>query len=256
MEKIETWKALQFIATLLIIAMIINGAQDYRRENPAPAVFQIERPQTVVRSEPASRTPSASHPSEPSVYAPPRVVQKTPEELAAERAAYLARYLNNDFTRKPGMKIVAVAVATEDGKPNRVVTAALAKHLKADNVELLSSFFKPAFLADNLIADFFTESTGVFDRLSLNNSLDALLLARQTVEYLTNPSLENVITANMRLEVMTSSASPNGERQTWFFSANGAGFTQSDARALAEERLLKQISADTKMSLQRVLPAK
>jgi hypothetical protein len=85
-------------------------------------------------------------------------------------------------------------------------------------------------------------------KLELTNSLDALLLAHQSVEYSSNPSLENVLTANMKLKILAASIIGNAKSQTWTFTAVGTGFKQTDARAMAEERLIKQINADTNIS--------
>ena len=63
-----------------------------------------------------------------------------------------------------------------------------------------------------------------------------------------DPSLENVITANMRFE-LTAISIANGQNQSWAYNSNGSGFKQSEARAMAEERLLKQIAKDSTLSL-------
>jgi hypothetical protein len=43
--------------------------------------------------------------------------------------------------------------------------------------------------------------------------------------------------------------SGQSESKTWTFTSNGPGFTKDIARGAAEERLIKQIAANTKMSL-------
>ncbi len=179
---------------------------------------------------------------------------KAAQDAAAEHARYLARYLNPGFSRKPGVERVAVAVASEDGAFNQAVTRALAGHLKTGAIETLPSFFKPEFVSDGLINDGFTDSAQLAGKLDLANSLDGLLLARQTVSYAPNPSLDNVITATMQLEVMAASVVGPANSQEWTFTAVGSGFKNADARAMAEERLIKQINADTGMSLNLISP--
>ena len=61
--------------------------------------------------------------------------------------------------------------------------------------------------------------------------------------------MENVITATVQLEVAVIPVAGNGQSKTWTLTANGAGFKPGDARAMAEERLIKQIASDRKMSL-------
>ncbi|MDR3459421.1 MAG: hypothetical protein P4N60_18495 [Verrucomicrobiae bacterium] len=72
---------------------------------------------------------------------------------------------------------------------------------------------------------------------------------RETVSYETNADLNNVITANMTLEIATLPVTGQNQSQSWTLSANGTGFRRGDARVMAEERILKQIETDTKMSL-------
>lgn len=170
------------------------------------------------------------------------------EAAAAKQAAYLARYLNPGFVRKPGVQTIAVAVVGEDGKFDRAVGAAIADRFKTNTVQILTSFFRSEFVADGLFTDALASSSDVFTKLELAKSVDVVLLGRQEVQYSTDPSLENVVTANMRLEITEFSVA-DGNSRSWMFVANGAGFKQSEARLMAEERLIKQISTDPKLSL-------
>jgi len=175
--------------------------------------------------------------------------QRAIQEAAAKHAQFLARYLNPGFARKPGMEMVAIVVASEDGRLNRTVSAALTDHFKSQNAEILSSFFTPEFVSDGLFNTVIGGSGDLSRQLELANTLDSLLLARQQVQYSTNPDLLNVITANMQLEVALMPIAGNAQGQSWTFTANGAGFNRAAARQLAEERLIRQIAKDTKMSL-------
>jgi hypothetical protein len=176
-------------------------------------------------------------------------VQKAVQDVAAEHTRYLARYLNTGFARKQGTETVAVAAASEDGKLNRVVTAALVSRFQREPVRILSPFFKPEFVSDGLFNDAFTGSNELFNKLELAKSLDALLLARQDVQYSKNAALENVISATMQLKVVVVPVSGQTDGKTWTFTAYGPGFTKEVARQAAEERLIKQIATDTNMSL-------
>jgi hypothetical protein len=175
--------------------------------------------------------------------------RKAAQEAAVEHARYLARYLDTPFTRKPGRRAAAIVVASEDGKFNSAVAAALRNHLSTESNEFVSSFFKPEFVSDSLFAKVFGGSKDVLKKLEVAASLDSLVLARQTVQYSTNASLQNVITANMQLEVRIVPVIGTIQSDTWTFTANGAGFNQAAARSMAEERLLKELASDTKMSM-------
>jgi len=175
---------------------------------------------------------------------------ETQQRAATEHADYLARYLNPNISKIPGTKIVAIAAANEDGRPNQAVTTAVAERLKSNSVSIFPSFFKPEFVTDGLLNETFMDSKKIFSKLELRDSLDAVLLARQSVRYSSNPSLQNVTTATMDLEVAVFPVNSSAESQSWKFTASGAGFKNEDARAMAEERLIEQIATDANMTLQ------
>ena len=79
------------------------------------------------------------------------------------------------------------------------------------------------------------------------------MLAREDVQYAQNAALENVITATIRLVVTAVPVSGQGAPVTWTFTAYGPGFTKEIARTAAEERLIKQIASDTKLSLTAII---
>jgi hypothetical protein len=168
----------------------------------------------------------------------------------AEHAGYLARYLNSGVSRKPGFKMVGLAVVSEDGKLNRALNESIINRFKPDSIDIdiVSSVFRPQFVSDGLFDKILAGSNQVIDKLELSKTLDMLLLGREEVEYSSDPSLQDLITANMRLE-LTAVSVATGESQSWTFVSNGAGFKKSESRQMAEERLIKQLAHDTKMSL-------
>lgn len=171
-------------------------------------------------------------------------------ENEAQRAEYMTRYVDVTSVKKPGIQTVALAVASADGKPDRAVEGALARRFQSSTVQILPSFFKPSFISDGLFTSALNGTDDIPQRLELTKSLDELLLARETVEYSTNgPDLENVLTATMRLDITAIPVDGNAAVQTWSFTAAGSGFSQTAAQAMAEERLVKQITEDRKMSL-------
>jgi hypothetical protein len=262
-SEFDQWKTPLFFGVLAIVALIINccfwlpkRVSESREESrvtaqPPPT---IPPEATPVRRE-ASPTASlvvASPPAED-----PAIVARRAAEAAAEaRKNYLDRYLNSGIERKTGTSLVAVVATSEDGKIERDVGRALAARLKTNGVEIVGSFFKPEFVSDGLANEMFSESTALKKKLELGKSLDGLLLARQTVGYSSNPSLENVITAEMSLDVIVQTTSEPGESQTWMLHASGAGFNRTAARSLAQERICKQIAASTNLSLTTILAAK
>ena len=247
MKKIDPWKTWTFIGALLTVAILVNGIHDQLFQRETPRIQHA----TDYREPQPSYTPT---PSRPVVERPleserertvETIPQKTPEELAAERALFLARYMNARDPRNPGIETVGIVAVNENGKLNGSLATILANRIKGDGVKTLTSLFTPEFVSDGLFKDAFNDSPNPINALGLRDVADTLLLARQTVQYTVNTSLENVLTANMRLEVMRISVARRGESQTWTLTANGAGFKESDARSVAEERIIKQLSQDT-----------
>jgi hypothetical protein len=241
-NKVDPKRAKVFIAVFATLAIVLDACWEACVRRQQPPQFGIER-QAVAPVPQAGGQRSAA----PSIAQEQQANQRA-EEAAAARATYLARYVNSAPSRQPGMKTVAVAVVSENGAFNFAVNAAVASRLKTASVATLTSFFRPAFVSDGLFANAFAGSNGIFDKLELSKSLDVLLLGREQVQYSSDPSLENVTTANIQLE-LTAFSIADGQSQSWTFVANGAGFKRTEARQMADERLIKQIANDTKMSL-------
>ena len=180
------------------------------------------------------------------------------QKIAGEsaRVQFVNQYVNSNVRRTPGVPLIAVAVATESKTMNHAMSVALIQRFKGDHANLFDSFFKPPVVSDGLFGDIFNGSTVLFSKLEITNSVDGLLLGRQTVDYATNPDLDNVITASMRLEVVTLPVAGIFQSQGWTFAANGTGFRQADARMQAEERIIKQINEKADMTLGIIEPSK
>lgn len=205
MKTIQTWKAAAFIATLVIIATVINSTR--------------------------SRTPAANSGS------PQTPVEQPPTKPTIS----IDSYLNAPLPRASGTHTVAIAVQSENGGFNPAVATALGRQCKPDPLKILPTFFTQRFVADGLFNETFNGSTTPSRDLNLARYVDLLLLGRLTVEYSTNAGLQNVITANVRLEVSSFPVGAWGQNNAWTFTANGAGFRPGDARAMADERVLDQI---------------
>jgi hypothetical protein len=239
-KKIEKWQTWTFVGSLAFLAILIHASQTARRFQSHDSPRYTDPPRQ-------ESTPQVSRPA-PVVQKPPETVrEKSPQELTAERARFIARYVTSSAPRNAGVKSVGIAVASEHRKLNGPLATFLAVRFTSPNVKALSTAFTPEFVSDGLLADAFSDSRSVIGKLDLANALDVLLLVRQSVEYSTNASLENVITANMSTEIIAVPTTTRGQDRTWTFRAAGAGFKTGDARALAEERIMKQITNDTSL---------
>ena len=244
-----------FIVGFAIIAICINGVkfnserQQYAAAVAAQAAQKAQ--QEVQKQTQQEANARAQQEAQQRQLAADRAAaaQRAAEEAAQAHANYLARYLIPGFSRTPGVQTVAIVAATETGKLNSNIGNALARRFKTANVEITSSFFTSEFVSDGLFTGMFNGSTEQFGKLELAHSLNTIVLARQTVQYSKNPSLENVTTAAMQLDVVLASVSTPGQSQSWTFTASGAGFNNQTARAMAEDRIIKKITDDKKMSL-------
>ncbi len=204
-------------------------------------------------------TPRSNVGFSPRYSAPPAVEQheikvqpsfELPKEnntAALEHARYLDRYLNSN--QRLGSKMLIIASVSEDGKIDRGLNAALTRRFKNDFPEIASGFFNPEFFSDGLFNQMFDNPDAIIKKLELANRAYAVLLAREKVDYTSDPALENVMSAHLNLEIVAFRVGENGQSDSWNFGANGAGFKRAEARSLAQERLIKQISSDTKMSI-------
>lgn len=226
-KKIEKWQTWTFVGSLAFLAVLIHASQAARQIRPQDAPSHREFTTEAQKTAPVTADKPRG---------------KTPEELAAERAHFIAKYVTGNAYRNTGAKAIGIAVASESGKLNGSLATFLASRFTSPSVKTFPSLFTSEFVSDGLLAEMFSDSRSVVSKLDLAKTLDVVLLARQSVEYSSNPSLENVITANMSLELMAAPTATSGQNRTWTFTAAGAGFKQSDARQLAEERLMKQIA--------------
>jgi hypothetical protein len=221
MNSIDSKQAAIFIAVFSVIALLVNSTQGFGKAWKATSA-----PVTILTA-----------------------TEQASQIAGAEHAQYVARYLNGVFNKKVGSKSVAIITDTEDGKSDSALTAALVSRFRTASVQIYPSFFTGEFISDGLFKDALAGSSELFRKLDLANALDVLVLAQEDVVYSQNATLDNVTTATLQLKITVVPVSGKATGNTWAFTAYGPGFTKEVARKAAEERIIKQIASDTKMSL-------
>jgi hypothetical protein len=171
------------------------------------------------------------------------------KKRAAEFKAYKTRYLGNSNTRYS----IAILVADETGQPNAPLGHALGTLLNTNGLTTTASLFTPEFIADGLFDKTIAGSKETFDKLELTNFVQVVLLAHQSVQYSTNSALDGVITATMTVEVNAFSTSAFQLLFADSIKAAGAGLSRLEARAMAEERVLKQFKDGRLGSVQKAV---
>lgn len=237
-----------FLSVVTAIIVTIFGVQTHRAEQKRKAAAEVEEQARKVSDEAAWKE------AEKKAVIATRRKAELDEEIAlraaaAEHERFLTKYVNTNITKRAGCQMVAVAVASERRDMNHGMGDNLVKRFQTEHVQLTDSFFKPELVTDGLFENTFNGATDLFNRLELAKTLDALLLARQTVRYETNAELNDIVTAAMDLEIVLLPVTGQIGSRSWKFSALGTGFRPGDARKQAEERIVKQIEADTKMSV-------
>lgn len=248
-----------FVCVVVAIAFLVRSVQTRREAQAAQAATEVAeaaRRSAAAATERERRTAAEAlqKQAEQAVALARRRTEqaqqkKLAQDAAAEHERFLTRYVNTNFTKAAGKQTVAVAVASDTDTMNHAIGAALVTHLQADPLQLTDSFFKPELVTDGLFAQAFNGATELFNKLELTKFVGALVLAKQDVEYETKPGLNNVVTAVMKLEIITLPVTGQSASQSWTLHANGAGIRRADARAQAEERILKQIATDSKLTL-------
>ncbi len=229
MHSIDSKQATIFVVVFSVIALLINYGQGFLGSRSAPQVPAVISQNTQKSVQPAA--------------------QSATQVAVAERTRYIARYLNGNFSRQAGNRSVAIVAANENGRLNFAVTDALTRRFNGSSVQISASLFTPEFVSDGLFTNAIAGSRDLFRKLDLASSVDVLVLAQEDVQYSKTAALENLTTATMRLTVTVVPVSGQSEAMTWTFTAYGPGFAKEVARKAAEERLIKQIADDNKMSL-------
>ena len=250
MNRLNLQRALLFIGVMAIIAVLIYKGQTQH---------QIQKQEQAARQE--TKIAEQQRKTDEEAAAKKRQFEKEAAEQqrqvknATAHAQFVNQYVNTNFTRTPGLPLVAVAVASENKTMNQALSAALISRFKGEHAQLVDSFFKPPLVSDDLFNDVFNGSSAIYTKLEIENLVDMLLLARQDVQYLTNSAgLDNVISAYMHVEVITMPVAGQFASRRWGFGANGTGFHPEEARMQAEERVIRLIKDKTDMTLGTISP--
>ncbi len=240
MNRIHLGRMIMFACLVAAIAGVIiffKFSQDNRRAERQQQQAEIQKQQAEQQRQEAERKKQEKAER-----------QRLADAVAAEKEKYLG-YVNTNIMRNSGEEMIAVACASETGTMNSAIGDALATHFKRDHVKFVFSFFRPTMITDGSFDAIFTGSKDTFKKMELEKSLDGLLLAKQDVQYSKNEALDNVITADMHVQIVTLPVTGQIESQSWTLSAKGTGFNNADARMQAEERIIKQINVNTNMAL-------
>lgn len=221
-KRVEPWKRLLFLSSLGLIVIAFN----FRHFHGGVSVMKGKQDSSV---------------SQPLI--------SPQEEVAKKRLRKKERYVTREIYPTPGKKCFVLAITSPRPQEQFSWIPALSQTLQAQDSILIEDLFSHEFFESEDFSRLLNGSRSPLREFGLDNLIDVLVAGRQSVHYVTNSQLENVITANLNLKLVSLAA--NGTSQFRQFNANGAGFTIYDAQALAAERLGKQISKDSIFHFQK-----
>jgi hypothetical protein len=261
MKKIAGWKSALFLGGLGLIAIALFIRESNRKHVHQTVVYS-SIPQPVVVAPPIRpQTPVSTNIELPKSKTNELIVSVIPsepskpviDEHAVAHKAFLAQNVNPGFTRG-NVPLIAV-VSVVDGKLNPRIASKLVERLTTNGFRLVSSFFTPEFVSSGNFKALFQGTDSLISRLELTNALDGLVLAEEETKFETTPSLQNLVTASIQLEVSIIHFSDFNNRHIFFRSMSGPGFRESEALSAAEERVVRDLSHDTNFSLTRIFSA-
>jgi hypothetical protein len=125
--------------------------------------------------------------------------------------------------------------------------------LSKSGLKTTPSLFKPTFVTDGLFEKAFAGDYDAMRKMSLTNFAPGILLARQTVDYTTNPNLQDTVSAAMGLEISAVSTHEMRAVSSISLRSVGAGFSREEAKSAAEERLLQQLAGGALSKINQAL---
>jgi hypothetical protein len=240
------------IVAIMVVAALIAVQLHKGSERAAHAEQvgqQLEESNRLAQAEAANQVAESNHLAaiqKDKIEEAQAALQRAADELKA----YRIRYLGDHNARYS----IAVMVADENGKPNESLAQSICTILDTNGLTTTASLFTPDFIADGLFGQMLSGSKEAFDKLQLTNTVQAVMLARQSVEYSTNAAL-GAITATMTFDAGAFSTS--GFQMIFANSVKvaGPGLTCLEARNMAEERVLKQLQDGRLGQIQKELLA-
>lgn len=241
-------KKVQLAFALLTAMTVLVGGFEYWRfhhAQQAAAAKEVEEKRlaeekakaAIVKGEELQRQQSEERQRQQKVDEEARV-RRQEEQRVADLKSYKARYLGI----QPVHRDIAVLIVDENGKPNLLVSNALVKSLNDKGFKSTATLFSSAFATDGLFAEVFGGAKAPIDKLELPALADTLLLGRQSVDYAANAALDNLVTANMTLKLVTVPLNNGTQEFAKELQTVGAELDKRDAaRSVAEERLIQKL---------------
>lgn len=169
------------------------------------------------------------------------------------QAEALAQSYQKHYISQSSRFTTAVLIVDELNRQNMQLSFAASELLSGSGLPSTPGFFTPAFIEDGLFAKTFSGQSDALIGLPFTNITRSVVLGQQRVSYSTNSQLENLITANMTIDVSAISSSSLRSIFSTSVNASGAGLTLQGARQMAQERCYSQLTNTAFASLTKTI---
>jgi hypothetical protein len=167
--------------------------------------------------------------------------KKNQLEKEQQQVSYLNKYLNLSIQNQPDFKEAAILIIDEDHKERNDLNRIIIAYLESKNAKSLLGLFKTPFIQDGIFEKVFSGDSTKLKDLQVIKHADCVILGKISSNYKTNPELQNVISAEIGLEIKVISCKNSVIIDSAYISEKGAGFSNADAENKAIEVMKEKI---------------
>lgn len=169
--------------------------------------------------------------------------ERLTKEPSEKKEEFLNRYLlNSSFLNKPESKEVAVIVIDENCKVLYNINQKIASQLKSKGINISPSFFTGYFVSDGLFNRIFNGDAEMVKKLKLLRHCDYVILGRKDpVSFIEHPEMQNLITAEVSIELHLISSKTGCIEDSISISEGGVGFSKQTAESSAMEKIFEKL---------------
>lgn len=164
------------------------------------------------------------------------------EEKKKQFIAYLGKYLNLSVINHPATKEISVLILDEELKERYDIEQSIASYLKTIELNPILALFRYPFIQDGTFENIFSGDTGKIKELQLEKRTDYMIFGKKSSSFKINPELQNLVSADVTLEVKVFSAEKGVIVNSTILSAIGSGFSNADAEKRAIEFICSKIN--------------
>lgn len=166
----------------------------------------------------------------------------TIEKVRKDRSA-LEKYLNlSVFNRRNSIE-VTVIILQKDNSRFLSLESTIIDLLKARGIYSEQTLFKSSFFKEGMVQALMEDDWTKVGHLSLGQRVDYLILGETKVGYKTDPNLNNVKTASLKIDLKCLDVTTQAVQSSKSLSIVGAGFSDENALETAVKNARSQLES-------------